>query len=60
MLTIEQGARTSLYCATSPDVAGETGLYYDNCQRTEPSRVATPELAARLWEYSERAVSGSR
>jgi dehydrogenase/reductase SDR family protein 13 len=60
MLTIEQGARTSLYCATSPDVAGETGLYYDNCQRTEASRVATPELAARLWEYSERAVSGSR
>jgi retinol dehydrogenase 12 len=56
MLTIEQGARTSLYCATSPEVAGETGLYYDNCRRTEPSRVATPELAAQLWEYSERAL----
>jgi retinol dehydrogenase 12 len=59
MLTIEQGARTSLYCATSPEVAGESGLYYDNCKRTEPSRVTTPELAARLWEYSERAVSGT-
>jgi retinol dehydrogenase 12 len=56
MLTIEQGARTSLYCATSPEVAGETGLYYDKCKRTEPSRLATPELAARLWEYSEQAA----
>ena len=29
MLTIEQGAQTSLYCATSPEVAGESGQYYD-------------------------------
>jgi retinol dehydrogenase 12 len=54
MLTIEQGARTSLYCATSPEVAGESGKYYDNCRAAEPSKVATPELAARLWEYSAR------
>jgi hypothetical protein len=53
MLTIEQGARTSLYCATSAEVAGETGKYYDRCKQTEPSPIATPELAARLWEYSE-------
>ncbi len=54
MLTIEQGARTSLYCATSAEVAGETGRYYDSCKQTEPSKIATPELAARLWEYSEQ------
>ncbi len=60
MLTIEQGARTSLYCATSAEVAGETGRYYDSCKQTEPSKVATPELAAWLWEYSEQwtAVPG--
>jgi NAD(P)-dependent dehydrogenase (short-subunit alcohol dehydrogenase family) len=52
MLTIEQGARTSLYCATSPEVAGESGKYYDSCRAVEPSKIATPELAARLWEYS--------
>ena len=57
MLTIEQGARTSLYCATSPEVAGESGKYYDSCRETEPSKLVTPELAARLWEYSERAVA---
>lgn len=54
MLTIEQGARTSLYCATAPELAGESGKYYDDCKETEPSTVVTPELAARLWEYSEK------
>lgn len=56
MLTIEQGARTSLYCATSPDVAGETGLYYDRSEVRSPSGAVTPELAARLWEFSEECV----
>jgi NAD(P)-dependent dehydrogenase (short-subunit alcohol dehydrogenase family) len=54
MLTTEQGARTSLYCATSAEVAGESGRYYDSCRQAEPSKVATPELAARLWEFSEQ------
>ncbi len=54
MLTIEQGAQTSLYCATSPDVAGVTGAYYDNSAGAEPSAAATAELAAELWEYSEK------
>jgi len=53
MLTIDQGARTSLYCATAPEVAGVSGRYYDNCRETEPGAAATPELAARLWEHSE-------
>ncbi len=57
MLTIEQGARTSLYCATSPDVAGESGRYYESCREREPSKLVTPELAASLWEYSEKSVS---
>ncbi|HEX9065595.1 MAG TPA: SDR family oxidoreductase [Streptosporangiaceae bacterium] len=57
MLTIEQGARTSLYCATSPDVGGQSGLYYDKCQVREPSAVVTPELAARLWAFSEQCLA---
>jgi retinol dehydrogenase-12 len=52
MLTIEDGARTSLYCATSAEVAAESGKYYDSCHPAELSKVAAPELAARLWEYS--------
>ena len=57
MLTIEQGARTSLYCATSPEVAGESGKYYDSCRATEPSKIVTPELAERLWEYSATSTA---
>ncbi|MGH3291032.1 MAG: SDR family oxidoreductase [Trebonia sp.] len=52
MLTTEQGAVTSVYCATSPTIAGDNGLYYDKCAVLAPSRVATPELAVLLWKYS--------
>ena len=52
MLTTEQGAATSLFCATSPSVAGQSGLYYDDCEVKEPSPVATPELAEALWKHS--------
>jgi NAD(P)-dependent dehydrogenase (short-subunit alcohol dehydrogenase family) len=50
MRTPKQGARTSLYCATEAAVAGESGQYYEECRRKAPSRVATPALAAELWE----------
>jgi retinol dehydrogenase 12 len=53
MLTVEEGAATSLYCATSPDVAQHSGKFYDKCAERAPSRVATPELAAELWKRSE-------
>ncbi len=53
MLTVEQGAQTSLYCATAPELAGVSGRYYDNCAEREPSQVATPDLAAQLWQHSE-------
>jgi NAD(P)-dependent dehydrogenase (short-subunit alcohol dehydrogenase family) len=52
MLTVEQGAVTSLYCATSPAVAAESGLFYDKCAVRAPSKVATPELAGLLWKHS--------
>jgi retinol dehydrogenase 12 len=52
MLTTEQGAVTSVYCATSSAVAGDSGLYYDKCAPRPPSAAATPELAELLWKYS--------
>ncbi len=58
MLSIEQGAQTSLYCATSAEVAAESGEYYDQCKVREPSPVATPELGARLWAQSESWIGG--
>ncbi len=52
MLTVEQGAVTSVYCAISPAVASESGLFYHKCAVRAPSRVATPELAELLWKHS--------
>ena len=54
MITSEQGAATTLYCATSPEVSAQTGLYYDKCQIKAPSNAALDEdLAAELWQRTE-------
>jgi retinol dehydrogenase 12 len=53
LLSVDEGAATSLYCATSPEVAEDSGLFYDKCAPRPASRVATPELAAELWQRSE-------
>jgi retinol dehydrogenase 12 len=52
MITTEEGARTPVFCATSAEVASQTGLFYDECQVRPASQVATPELAERLWKHS--------
>jgi NAD(P)-dependent dehydrogenase (short-subunit alcohol dehydrogenase family) len=56
MATPEQGARTSLYCATSPDLAGVSGRYYDSCAELDASPRATPDLSRLLWDLSEAWV----
>jgi NAD(P)-dependent dehydrogenase (short-subunit alcohol dehydrogenase family) len=56
MLTVEQGARTSLYCATAPELGQVSGRYYEDCAEHEPSQVATPELGAELWEKSAKWI----
>ena len=57
LISPQEGARTSVYCATSPKVAAETGLYYDECRPKWPSRVAQDAaLAKTLWERSEEWV----
>jgi retinol dehydrogenase-12 len=53
MKSTEQGARTSVHCATAPELAGHTGRYYDDCKEKPASIHATTELAAKLWEKSE-------
>lgn len=57
MITNEEGALTSLYCATSPDVATHTGRYYSRQREARASTESHDEALARaLWEWSERAV----
>lgn len=53
MITVDEGALTTLHCATSPDVANETGLYYDKQREKKPSKLARDEaLEQELWEKS--------
>lgn len=57
MITVDEGARTSLYCATSPEAAGRTGLYWDKCKPRQPSRDALSDpLAVELWRRSAEWV----
>jgi NAD(P)-dependent dehydrogenase (short-subunit alcohol dehydrogenase family) len=50
----EQGARTSVYLASSPDVAGVTGKYFIKSKEARSSKAShDAEAAARLWKVSE-------
>lgn len=53
MRSTEEGAQTTLRCATDPALAAETGHFYSDCKRKEPSEAATPKLGAELWQRSE-------
>lgn len=47
----EKGARTSIYLATSPEVAGVTGKYFDSCRPRDPNPLAeNAEARRRLWD----------
>lgn len=53
MISTEEGARTTLHCASASAVADETGLYYDQCQPRTPSALGRDtQLAATLWQRS--------
>jgi len=55
-----RGARTSIYLATSPEVAGRTGIYWVGRKPGHMSRRALDDVAAsRLWEESERLLAGA-
>ena len=53
--TTEEGARTSVYVASSPALEGASGLYYVDEKPTKPSRWARDDHeAVKLWELSEK------
>ena len=52
-LTPEQGAATSIYLASSPEVEGLTGKYFAKCKSIRTSRASYDhQSATRLWEES--------
>jgi NAD(P)-dependent dehydrogenase (short-subunit alcohol dehydrogenase family) len=70
--TIEQGAATSVLVATAPELEGVGGRYFEDCNEAvlvdaSPSAMSgvaayalDPAAAARLWQVSTNASSGSR
>lgn len=56
-LSPEQGAKTSIYLASSPEVEGISGKYFVNCKPSiSSSEARNPEVQRRLWEVSEHMV----
>jgi NAD(P)-dependent dehydrogenase (short-subunit alcohol dehydrogenase family) len=53
----EEGAKTSVLCATSAEVLDHRGAYYSVMKLKEASPRATPELAAELWTRSEEWIA---
>jgi NAD(P)-dependent dehydrogenase (short-subunit alcohol dehydrogenase family) len=58
MITTEEGAKTSLHCATSAEAGHQNGLYYDKSAPKTPSAIAQDAaLAQTLWSKSVEYVS---
>jgi NAD(P)-dependent dehydrogenase (short-subunit alcohol dehydrogenase family) len=52
-----EGAKTSLHVATSPELAGVTGRYFDKVRPAKPSEASQDRAAAeRLWDVSEELI----
>jgi NAD(P)-dependent dehydrogenase (short-subunit alcohol dehydrogenase family) len=66
--TVQQGASTTVWAATSSDLDGQGGLYLENCAQAEPFArgmprgvgvmpyALDPDAAGRLWTLSEEKV----
>ena len=64
--TVEQGAATSVWGATSPDLADKGALYLEDCHIAEAARpdadagveayALDPDIADQLWQLSETLV----
>jgi NAD(P)-dependent dehydrogenase (short-subunit alcohol dehydrogenase family) len=55
--SVEEGAEATLWLATSPDLDGATGRYFDGMREARANGQAyEPEARRRLWELSEELV----
>jgi NAD(P)-dependent dehydrogenase (short-subunit alcohol dehydrogenase family) len=52
--SVAQGAATTCYVATSPDLKAVSGAYFEDCHRVTPEpHMLDDAMAARLWAVSE-------
>ncbi|MCP5360252.1 MAG: SDR family oxidoreductase [Steroidobacteraceae bacterium] len=60
MKSVEQGAATSCYVATAPELAHVTGQYFEDCNPVVPvagKHMDDVALAGRLWAVSEKLTA---
>ena len=56
--SIPQGAATTVYAATAPELSGRSGIYLSDCNEKAPSPAALDaDLAEKLWSLSEKAIA---
>jgi NAD(P)-dependent dehydrogenase (short-subunit alcohol dehydrogenase family) len=54
-IPVKRGAETPVYVASSPELDGVTGKYFDKCRERTPDVPAQDDgAAARLWDESEK------
>ncbi len=59
--TPEQGAQTTIYLASSPEVEGLSGRYYANCREKRSNKESYDlNVAQRLWDLSEQMTGLGR
>lgn len=58
LLTPEQGAQTSIFLASSPDITGVSGKYFDSSKpKTSSKESYDAEKQQKLWEVSSELVN---
>ncbi len=65
--SVAAGAATSVWAATSPELAGKGGIYLEDAHIAPPQNESRTEgvaphavdedLAERLWEWSEQQIA---
>jgi len=56
--TIPQGAATTIYVATAPELEGIGGKFFADCNEETPKAYASnPRYAERLWKLSEEMIA---
>ena len=56
--TIPEGTATQCYVATSPDLAGVTGYYFDDCNPAVPNEhMQDDAMATKLWALTKQLVA---
>lgn len=54
-ISVEEGAETSVYVASAPEIATITGRYFDKSREATPSAAAEDDTAAaQLWRESQK------